>query len=250
MSTKFLGQNFDIHTGGVDLVFPHHENEIAQSEALSGGTMVNYWVHCEHLLVDGKKMSKSLGNFYTLRDVLDKGFKPIAIRYILMSTSFRQQLNFTFEGLKAAENAVERINDFMIKIREISEPTEHKGVDMLTDELKKGYVKNMDDNLNVSGALAELFEFIRKVNRLISENRVGVANAKRIIETVEGFDSVLGFLKTEEPVLDEEVEKMIADRELARKEKDFSKSDAIRDQLKDMGIILEDTDKGTRWKRA
>ena len=168
MSTKYLGQPFDIHGGGIDLVFPHHENEIAQSECSAGKEMVKYWFHNEHLLVDGKKMSKSLGNFFTLRDLLKKGNNPKAIRYLLLSTHYRQQLNFTEEGVKAADNAVQRLNTFIKKIQIFKKVYKRKKQDpeikKLIEKTKKEFIKKMDDDLNISEALAVIFEFIRKIN--------------------------------------------------------------------------------------
>lgn len=254
MSMKELGETFDIHTGGVDLIFPHHENEIAQSEAATGKQFVKYWVHCEHLIFDGKKMSKSEGNFYTLRDLLKKGLDPLAIRYTLLSTHYRQQLNFTLESVQASAKSLERINDFIELMRSISK---NDGAESVREEAEKivkaaksGFAENMDDNLNISGALASIFEMVKGLNRLASEEKLGKAGAQKAIEAMEGFDSVLGILSRERKSLDSEVQELIDERDAARKGRDFAKADRIRDELKEKGIILEDTRHGVRWKRA
>src|SRR3989344_359876 len=248
MSMKYLGSHFDIHAGGVDLVFPHHENEIAQSEAFTGKRFVNYWFHNEHLLVGGHKMSKSLGNFYTLRDLLQKGYNPKAIRYLLLSVHYRTQLNFTEEAIKAAENSIQRLNDFMIKLKEIKSDIKNKNIEKLIQKTKKDFEKEMDDDLNISNALAHVFEFVKEVNTLMMENKIGKNGAKKIIDFMCGMDKVLGVLEEKEEKLSPELKKLIDERETARKEKDYAKADRIRQQLKGKGIILEDTKEGVRWK--
>ncbi|HLC62160.1 MAG TPA: cysteine--tRNA ligase [Candidatus Nanoarchaeia archaeon] len=249
MSMKYLGGHFDIHAGGIDLVFPHHENEIAQSEAFSGKKFVNYWFHNEHLLLNGKKMSKSLGNFFTLRDLLNKGYNPIAIRYLLLSANYRVQLNFTEEAVKSSENAVQRLNDFMVKLKEIKNNNENKNIKKLIDKTKKSFDKSMDDDLNISGALAVVFDFVKEINTLMMENKIGKNNSTEIINLMNDFDSVLGVLQEKEGKLSHELKKLIDEREKARKEKDFAKADKLRNELKEKGIILEDTKEGVRWKK-
>jgi len=167
MSMKYLGDTFDIHTGGIDLVFPHHENEIAQSEAYSGKRFVNYWCHNEHLVVDGKKMSKSLGNFYTLRDLLKKGYNPTSLRYLLMSTHYRQKLNFTLESLDAAWSAVEKLNNFIFVLRGMNCSEDVGNIDELIKEARAAFELRMDDDLNISGALGIIFDFMTDINILI-----------------------------------------------------------------------------------
>ncbi len=248
MSTKNLGENFDIHTGGVDLIFPHHENEIAQSEGATGKPFVNYWLHCEHLVVEGKKMSKSLGNFYTLRDILKKGYGARAIRYELISTHYKQQLNFTFKGLESSENAVERLQEFADKLRFIDNEKENKGVSLLIGEAKEAFEQSMDDNLNISEALAAIFEFVKKVNKL--NDRIGRKNAEDIVGFLKKINSVIGVIEFEKQELSEDIQKKIDEREEARKRKDFGKADEIRDELKKKGIELRDTPEGARWKRV
>ncbi len=249
MSMKYLGEQFDIHTGGVDNIFPHHENEIAQSEAATGHRFANFWLHAEHLIVEGRKMAKSFGNFYTLRDVLAKGYSPLAIRYLLMATHYRQQLNFTFEALEAAHNGLERYHDFIANIGDVTLETDGGEADGYIEKAKNGFEAALDDDLNISPALGEVFNFIRDINRLKAENRLSKTEAKRVLETINRFDSVLGLQKKEEISLDSEIEAMIQARIEARKNKNWVEADRIRDELIKKGIILEDTPTGTKWKR-
>ncbi|MBI2107579.1 cysteine--tRNA ligase [Candidatus Woesearchaeota archaeon] len=251
MSMKYLGKHFDIHAGGVDLKFPHHENEIAQSEAYTGEKFANYWFHNEHLLVDGRKMSKSLGNFFTLRDLRKKGHNARAIRYLLLSVHYREQLNFTEDAVKAAENAVQRLDNFMMKLMEIRGSVKNKSVAKLAAKAEKLFEGSMDDDLNTSMALGQIFDLVKDVNTLMMEGKIGRADAKNVIGAMEDFGSVLGILRDEKKdVLDGKLKKMIAERENARKEKDFANADRIRDELRQKGIILEDTKEGVRWKKA
>ena len=254
MSMKYLGEHFDIHAGGVDLIFPHHENEIAQSEASTNKKFVNYWFHNEHLLVNGQKMSKSLGNFYTLRDLLDKNYNPNAIRYLLLSAHYRQQLNFTEESVKAAENSVQRLNDFMIKLKEITKKNFSKveQKEKISAKLKffrNKFEKAMDDDLNISVALSHIFEFVKEINTLMMENKIGKNDAKKIIIFIKDFDKVIGILEEKEEKLSAELKKLIKEREKARKEKNYKKADKIREDLKRRGVILEDTKGEVRWKK-
>lgn len=260
MSMKYLGRHFDIHAGGVDLIFPHHENEIAQSEASTNKKFVNYWMHNEHLLVDGHKMSKSLGNFYTLRDLLNKGYSPKAIRYLLLSAHYGQQLNFTEEAVKSSENAVQRLNDFIIKLKE-TEKLDSKGslakkfsfrkkIFLLIKKTKKQFEWAMDDDLNISVALSHIFEFVKEINTLMMENKIGKNDAKKTLSLMQDFDKVLGIFEEKEEKLSSEIKRLIEEREKARKERNFAKADKIREDLNRKGIILEDTKEGVRWKRA
>jgi cysteinyl-tRNA synthetase len=245
MSMKYLGETFDIHAGGIDLIFPHHENEIAQSEGATGLPFVRYWVHNEWLLVNGKKMSKSLGNFYTLRDLTDKqGRDPKAIRYLLMSTHYRAPLNFTLDGIEAADTSVKRLNDFIIMLNNVKAGKENPDAEKLTGSALKGFEEAMDNDLNISQALGVIFDYMKSINKI----EIGKKDAEKIIEAMNRFDSVLGVLKKEEVSLDREVEEKIREREKARKKKDFAKADAIRGELDAKGIILEDTPEGVRWK--
>lgn len=247
MSMKYLGEHFDIHTGGIDNIFPHHENEIAQSEAFTGRKFVNYWLHCEHLLVDGKKMSKSLGNFYTLRDVLKKGYDPSSVRYLLISVHYRQPLNFTFKALDSASAAVERLNEFVRNLR-YAKGEERKEVALICKKARQEFEKAMDDDLSMSNALAAVFDFIRDINRLM-EKGISRKNAELAEKTMKNFDKVLGILEEKEEKLEKELAELIQKREKARKEKNFKEADKIRDILKKKGIRLDDTPYGVRWKK-
>ena len=250
MSMKYLGEHFDIHTGGVDLRFPHHENEIAQSEAASEKKFANYWLHAEHLLVNGKKMSKSLGNFYTLRDILKKIKNPMAIRYLLLSTNYRQQLNFTFESLEGAENSLERMKNFMIKLNESIEEDNtldrNDYVETLLNELKDKFIDSMDDDLNICEALASIFNFINEINKIVELPSI---DAKEILERFQHLDHVLGVLHEDEIVLDDEIDSLLKQREEARKVKNFEEADIIRKRIENAGYVIEDTGKGARVKR-
>ena len=253
MSMKYLGETFDIHTGGVDLIFPHHENEIAQSEAYSGKPFVKYWIHCEHLIVDGKKMSKSLGNFYTLRDLIKKGHKPEAIRYELLSTHYRQQLNFTEEGLKAAANAIERLNTFISKVsifkKVLSKNKQDPKIKSLIEKAKKDFIKNMDDDLNISEAFAAIFDFVKEINKKMEPDGIDKRDAKDIIDFMKEIDSVLGIINFKEEKIPKEIKELAEEREKARKAKDFSKADKIRNEIKKRGYLIEDSKGGTKIKK-
>ena len=247
MSMKYLGQHFDIHTGGEDNIFPHHENEIAQSEAATGTTFVNYWLHCRHLLVDQQKMSKSLGNFHTLRDILGKGFKPKGIRYALLATHYRQPMNFTLDGLQAAENAVQRLSDFLHTL-----PTARgEGFDVspLLQRTQDAFENAMDDDLNISGALGAIFEMVREVNRAMANNRLSAEVAQQAMALMHRFDTVLGLLTSDEEIVDSQVEALARERQEARQRRDFVRADALRDQLRELGFVVEDTPQGPRLKR-
>lgn len=253
MSMKYLGETLDIHTGGVDLIFPHHENEIAQSEAATGKKFVNYWLHNEHLLVEGERMGKSLGNFYTLRDLVRMRHNPLVVRYLLMSTHYRTQLNFTFKGLEAAKNALRRLYDFMDRLEEIKN-SKGKDVRKLVEKARKDFENAMDDDLDVSKALATVFNLVREVNTLIDQKKLGRKGAKQVKDLMMDFDKVLAFLggfwKRKEEKLSKEVEDLIKMREEARRAKDWKTADVIRNKLREMGIILEDTPEGVKWKKA
>lgn len=250
MSMKYLGETFDIHCGGVDNLFPHHENEIAQSEAATGKKFVNYWLHNEHLLVEGKKMAKRLGNFFTVRDLTAKGYEPVAIRYLMMSTHYRQQLNFTFEGLDAAKKTLDRLTNFMHRLLEANGTANGDGIQQLMEKVQKGFEEAMDDDLNISIALAHVFDFVRDVNNLLDSNLVSREQAREIHNLMLRFDkalSVIGEVYKEEK-LPKDAEELISRREEARKAKDWKTADQIREQLKTMGIVIEDTAQGVRWR--
>jgi len=246
MSMKYLGNTFDIHTGGIDLVFPHHENEIAQSEAYSSKKFVDYWCHNEHLVVDGKKMSKSLGNFYTLRDLLGKGYDPIAIRYLLLSTHYRQKLNFTFDGLNSAKSAVEKLNNFIFVLRGMSCKEDVGNIDELLNEARAAFELKMDDDLNISGGLGVVFDFMTDINKL----RLSSKDASKVISFMEDIDKVLGVIDFKEDKVPASVKKLVDEREDARGKKDFAKSDKIRDELKKKGYVVEDSSDGPRVRKV
>ena len=251
MSMKYLGETFDIHTGGVDLIFPHHENEIAQSEAYSGKKFVNYWSHNEHLIVDNKKMSKSLGNFYTLRDLLKKGYSPRSIRYVLLATHYRQKLNFTFESLKAAENSIKRLDEFIVKLKDVKGEKNNKEIYVLIEKAKSDFEDAMDDDLNVSIALSVMFDFVKKINTFIMNENISKKDAEKAIALMHDFDSVFGILKEgEKEEISKEIEQLIEKRQEARKNKNWAEADRIRDELKEKGIILKDAKDGVRWERV
>ena len=248
MSMKYLGEQFDIHMGGVDNIFPHHENEIAQAEGATGKKFVNFWVHCQHLIVDNQKMSKSLGNFYTLRDLMEKGYDPLAIRYLLIATHYRKLLNFTFEGLDMAKQSLKRISDFVFSLEGLKpEDGETQEVSDIIAKNEEKFRSQMDDDFNISGALGAFFDFIHEVNVRIKDlKKIDVEN---VLAYVNRIDSVIGVLKKAEAGMpDEEILKKIEERQNARKNKDFATADAIRDELKAKGIVLIDTPEGVRWK--
>jgi cysteinyl-tRNA synthetase len=247
MAMKYLGTPIDIHAGGVDLIFPHHENEIAQSEGATGQLFVKHWVHCQHLLVDNQKMSKSLGNFYTLRDLLQQGHKAKAIRYSLLSSHYRQAQNFTLEGVTAAEGAVQRLQDFMANLQ-TAQGTDTP-VDGLIRQARQRFEDGMDDDLNISLGLAAIFEFVRDSNRLLAENRLSQENAQAVAAAMRHFDCVLGLLDEAETTVDAEVEGLAQEREQARKRRDFATADQLRAQITALGYVIEDTPHGPRLKR-
>ena len=247
MSMKYLGAHFDIHTGGEDNIFPHHENEIAQSEAATGERFVNYWMHCRFLLVDNQKMSKSLGNFYTLRDLLEQGYKPKGLRYALMATHYRQPMNFTLEGLSGAENAVQRLLDFMNALQS-ADGDGAADVAALLQQTQERFEEGLDDDLNIAGALGAIFEMVREVNRSIANGQLSAAAAEQVAALMQRFDAVLGILGDDEAV-DERAEALLLERQTARQQRDFARADAIRDELQQLGYTVEDSPQGSRLKR-
>ncbi|MCX7603734.1 MAG: cysteine--tRNA ligase [Bryobacteraceae bacterium] len=253
MAMKYLGETIDIHTGGVDLIFPHHENEIAQSECITGKPFARFWLHAEHLMVEGQKMSKSLGNFYTLRDILARGWAPEAIRYLLISAPYRKQLNFTFDGLKAAASAIERLRNFQTRLETerfdpgIDEDQEQRAAKALAD-----YHEGLDDDLNTADALGAVFEFIRETNIAMDQGRFRAGNVASAKKLLGDFDLVFDVLRptlAEGALSDEEVEALLKERTEAKKARDFARADQIRAMLLEKGIVVEDTRDGVRWKR-
>ena len=250
MSRAILGEHFDIHGGGLDLIFPHHENEIAQSECANGQTFVNYWLHCQHLVVDNKKMSKSAGNFYTLRDLLQKGFDPLVIRYLLISSHYRKLLNFSFDNLEMAGQSMNRIKNFEFALKNVQTPgPENQEIKTLINASQGAFVKNLADDFNISGALGVLFDFIYQVNLKMSN--ITNVDALLILKHMQKLDLVLGILPEPKSVdLETIIADKIAQREKARENKDFAQADAIRTELKQQGIVLLDTPDGVKWKKG
>jgi cysteinyl-tRNA synthetase len=250
MSMKYLGEQFDLHTGGVDLIFPHHQNEIAQSEGVTKKKFVKYWLHNEWLLVDGKKMSKSLGNFYTLRDVLAKGNDPVAMRYLYLGTHYRQQFNFTFAGLEAAKQAVQRVQDCYDNLATAAGVKHNPAVHKRIDQLNKEFTEALDNDLDTPPALAALFEFIKDVNVWGANSELSREDGQKLREAMEGVDKILGILRTKKEKLSKDMQRLIDEREEARKAKNWKKADELRERLREHGIVLEDLPQGVRWKRA
>jgi cysteinyl-tRNA synthetase len=251
MSMKYLGETFDIHAGGIDLMFPHHENEIAQSEGSTGKLFAKYWLHGEHLKVEGETMSKSLGNYYTFRDLLDKGHTAAGIRYLLFSVPYHKQLNFTFETLRGAESTIERLRDFRARLMEANlEEGSNDEIVALTKVALKKFETAMDDNLNTSVALAALHDLVREINSALAARTVKTDDRERILDAIAKMDTVFNiFGEVKEELLDADIEALIEERQQARRDRNFARSDEIRDQLAAQGIILEDTKDGVRWKR-
>jgi cysteinyl-tRNA synthetase len=253
MAMKYLGETLDIHAGGVDLTFPHHENEIAQSESITGKPFSRFWIHSEHLQIEAQKMSKSLGNFYTLRDLMDKGYHPETIRYLLASVPHRKKLNFTFDGLEAAASAIERARNFDLRLQR--ERFEEGVDDQIREQAKEAltrFEESLDDDLNTAEALGCVFEFIRNMNTAMDEQRFLEDNRADAQKVLTAFDQIFDVLKpsrSAKGVGDTEVESLIAERNAARKSRNFARADEIRGLLSAKGIVLEDTRDGVRWKR-
>ena len=249
MAMKQLGETLDIHCGGVDNIFPHHENEIAQSEAVTGKPFVRFWVHGEHLLVEGEKMAKSKGNFFTLRDLIEREYDPIAIRYLLVSVPYRKQLNFTWDGLVSAQRSLERIKEFLFRLSTARlGPGSHT---QLHAEAATAFESALDDDLNTAQALAAVFDLIRKCNTALSDAIVKEDDRKRIFQFFQNVDERLAIVPPMEAIVqgDEQIESLIANRNEARRKRDFASADLIRQQLLDRGVVIEDTREGTKWRR-
>ena len=251
MAMKYLGPTFDLHAGGVDLQFPHHENEIAQSEGSTGKLFAKYWIHSEFLKIDDVTMSKSKGNFFTFRDLREQGYSPLAIRYLLLSVPYRKQLNFTFEGLQGAEITVERLRNFR---RLVAEAKASDGSDVrvqeLIDKALADFEAALDDDLNTAAALAAIHDMAREINTVLAKEGLMTQDQAAVVEAIAKFDSVLGIFGPEEnEILDDDIDALIAERQDARHNREFARSDEIRDLLAKRGIILEDTKDGVRWKR-
>jgi cysteinyl-tRNA synthetase len=253
MAMKYLGSTLDIHAGGIDLQFPHHENEIAQSEAVTGKPFARFWLHAEHLIVEGQKMSKSLGNFYTLRDLLALGYAPETVRYLLASVPYRNKLNFTMEGLKAAATAIERLRNFELRLRSerFAEDKNAAATERAAAATAR-FREAMDDDLNTAGALGVIFEFLRDTNSAMDAGQFGIENAHEGLVLLSLFDRVFDVLRPTATVgglSDDAVAALVAERVAAKKARNFARADEIRASLDAQGIVLEDTKDGTRWKR-
>jgi cysteinyl-tRNA synthetase len=264
MSMKYLGDTLDIHTGGVDLTFPHHENEIAQSEGATGHKFVRLWLHAEHLIIDGEKMSKSLGNVLTLRGLFEKGRKPSTIRYLLLSVPYRRQLNFTADGLTQAENSVARLRNFFARLKtEQFADGSNPEVEKRAAKAETDFDAGLADDLNTALALAAVFDLVRDINTMMDRGEFRQQDAARVVAAMEKFDAILVILEDDDAEKAAklgfglaqprrgaaEIEALIEERNAAKKRRDFKRSDEIRQQLADSGIILEDTKDGSvRWK--
>jgi cysteinyl-tRNA synthetase len=265
MAMKYLGDTLDIHTGGIDLAFPHHENEIAQSEAATGKPFARYWLHAEHLLVEGEKMSKSLGNFFTLRDLFGKGYKPSALRFALASVPYRKQLNFTFDGLQQATSSVERLRNFADRLKQGKFPAgKQKGMAERIAKAAEEFDAGLSEDLNTARALAAVFDLVREANIAMDKGEFRQDDVSTVQEFLEAFDRVfalmedndseklraLGYGGPESGPDDAEIDRLVAERNASKKKRDFAAADRIRKELADRGIIIEDAKDGSvRWKR-
>ncbi len=281
MSMKYLGESFDIHLGGEDLIFPHHENEIAQSEAMTGKPFAHFWVHARFLLVEGEKMSKSAGNFYTVRDLILMGHKPSSIRFLLMSVPYRKQLNFTFDGLTQAANSVERLRNFKLRLESSQFPEgNNEAIAAIARKTSDEITAALNDDLNTARALGAVFDMVRDVNAAADAGDVRKGDVPALLGTLQQFEEIFAVLKDDDAakvratvewakkegladkisaetaelakaatLSEDQIEQLVAEHSRARKARDFARSDAIRAQLADNGIILENTKDGVRWKR-
>jgi len=253
MAMKYLGETLDIHAGGVDLIFPHHENEIAQSEAITSKPFARFWLHSEFLSIDAQKMSKSAGNFFTLRDLLAEGYPPEVVRYLLTSVPYRKKLNFSVDGLKAAATAIDRLRNFKLRLQTDKYPEgANENILERTRLAVRQFEDSLDDDLNTAEALAALFEFVRDANTAMDESQFRAGNTAAALDLLDRFDRIFAVLEptqTEGGWSDARIEAMVQERGAAKKSRNFPRSDQIRQELLDAGVILEDTKEGTRWKR-
>jgi cysteinyl-tRNA synthetase len=256
MALKHLGESpIDLHTGGIDLIFPHHENEIAQSEGATGKPFVRFWMHVEYLIVDEQKMSKSLGNTFTIPDIVARGYRPSAVRYLLLSAYYRKQLNFTWESLGHAEGALRRLMACLARLEGVTREGTHPPIAAEVERAKKAFAEAMMQDLNTAAALGAIFDLVGVLNSAVDAGEIGTGDLPAVREAFEGFDRVLGVLalrRAEDehpPVPVEEIERLIAERHAARRRREFAAADRIRNELEGRGVILEDSPAGTQWKR-
>jgi cysteinyl-tRNA synthetase len=248
MSMKYLGEHFDIHGGGIDLIFPHHENEIAQSEGATGKQFVNYWLHCQHLIVNGRKMSKSLGNFYTLHDLSSYG--PRAVRLIFLSAHYREELNFTFDALSQAQKTLDKFDDFVRKLKDVKSGAGDKSVAKLIDETKVKIIAAIDNDLNTPIAWATIFDFMKKINSSIDAGKLGKTEAEKVIAFLKELDSIFSIFEFEfSDKIEPELLDLLEKRKKAKNDKDYAEADRLRALLQEKGISVADTKDGQRWKR-
>jgi cysteinyl-tRNA synthetase len=251
MSMKYLGESFDIHCGAVDLIFPHHENEIAQSEGASGKPFVKYWMHGEHLIVDGEKMAKSKGNFYTLRDLMERGINPWQVRYALQSVPYKKQLNFTFDLLQQGESSIKRLEDCRLGLMTAKlKPGSNHDVQELNLSALRSFERAMDDDLNTAQALAAVFDWVRDLNTARAEGIILEEDRLAVLSVMEKMNEVLVLWRPPQDGPDEKMRQLIEERNQARKSRNFALADKIRDQILEMGYIIEDTKDGVRWKKC
>ena len=255
MAVRLLGESIDIHAGGVDLIFPHHENEIAQAEGATRQTFARFWVHVEHLFVENEKMSKSIGNVYTVPDVVAKGYRPSALRYLLLSSHYRKQLNFTWTGVEQAEESLRRIVDFLAKLDDVTGDARNVELETAVGRARDAFRDALASDLNTAAGLAAVFDLVREGNSAIAAKKMSAADARVVREAIEDFDRVLGVIalrRAEDATPDvpvNEIEQLIEERKLAKQRREFARADEIRKTLADRGILLEDTPAGTRWKK-
>jgi cysteinyl-tRNA synthetase len=278
MALRYLGESFDLHAGGEDLMFPHHENEIAQSESATGKTLAYHWMHVRFLLVDGRKMSKSEGNFFTLRDLLLKGYKASAIRFLLISVPYRHPLNFTTEGLTESASAVDRVRTFYQRIRGGGWPAgQNPELEAQTAKAQEHFSAALADDLNTSEARAAVFDLVRAGNVAADSGKLFAGNVTTILEALRRFDEIFAILDDRDAEIargalqwaqeegrseqaapellaayslsDQQIDALVAEREQARRARNFARSDSIRRELAELGILIEDSKDGARWKR-